>query len=64
MSDSKFRPCPVCGIAVHPECDYQPFCSNRCQQIDLGRWAGGNYSIPGNPAIPWELDDSDDPKLQ
>lgn len=65
MSDSKsFRPCPVCGIAVHPDSDYRPFCSKRCQQIDLGRWAGGDYSIPDDSASPWELDDSEDPKLQ
>jgi hypothetical protein len=24
-----------------------PFCSSRCQQIDLGNWFGGRYSIPG-----------------
>ena len=25
---------------------YQPFCSSRCRDIDLGRWLKGNYSIP------------------
>ncbi len=65
MSDAeKFRPCPVCGIAVNPETDYRPFCSKRCQQIDLGRWAGGDYSVPGDPVSPWEMDDSDVSTLQ
>jgi endogenous inhibitor of DNA gyrase (YacG/DUF329 family) len=24
-----------------------PFCSARCAQIDLGRWFGGQYVVPG-----------------
>jgi endogenous inhibitor of DNA gyrase (YacG/DUF329 family) len=24
-----------------------PFCSPRCKVIDLGRWLGGGYRIPG-----------------
>lgn len=42
------RPCPVCGtdaVAAH-----HPFCSPRCQDVDLGRWLKGNYAIPGRPA--------------
>jgi endogenous inhibitor of DNA gyrase (YacG/DUF329 family) len=23
-----------------------PFCSERCRQIDLGRWLGEKYSLP------------------
>lgn len=23
-----------------------PFCSERCQQLDLGRWLGERYSMP------------------
>jgi endogenous inhibitor of DNA gyrase (YacG/DUF329 family) len=26
---------------------FAPFCSKRCQQIDLGRWLKGDYVIPG-----------------
>jgi hypothetical protein len=26
-----------------------PFCSVRCQQIDLGRWLKGDYVIAGKP---------------
>jgi endogenous inhibitor of DNA gyrase (YacG/DUF329 family) len=42
-----------------------PFCSDRCRLVDLGRWLGGAYRIPGtpveeeNPARP--SDDSDIP---
>jgi len=28
---------------------YRPFCSERCQMIDLGLWAGGDYRIAGSP---------------
>lgn len=26
-----------------------PFCSARCQQVDLRRWLGEEYSLPLNP---------------
>jgi hypothetical protein len=26
---------------------FHPFCSERCKLIDLGHWASGKYSIPG-----------------
>jgi len=26
-----------------------PFCSKRCRTIDLGRWLGEGYRIPGQP---------------
>jgi endogenous inhibitor of DNA gyrase (YacG/DUF329 family) len=37
------RKCPICG---KPAARHQPFCSQRCADIDLGRWLKGNYSIP------------------
>jgi endogenous inhibitor of DNA gyrase (YacG/DUF329 family) len=45
---SKNSKCPVCGSPTAAEPD--PFCSRRCADVDLGRWLGGNYSIPGDPA--------------
>jgi hypothetical protein len=42
--------CPICDAAMpgnwqdYP--DY-PFCSRRCRIIDLGRWLGEEYRIPG-----------------
>lgn len=38
------RPCPICGKASIQK--FHPFCSNRCAQVDLNRWLGGNYAIP------------------
>ncbi|MEO1121121.1 MAG: DNA gyrase inhibitor YacG, partial [Pseudomonadota bacterium] len=32
------RKCPICGKPrVH---EHRPFCSKRCADIDLGKWAG------------------------
>ena len=38
------RPCPLCAKPSQQK--FHPFCSNRCAQIDLNRWFGGNYAIP------------------
>lgn len=48
----KSRPCPICK---KPRTDaFAPFCSARCRDIDLGRWFGEGYAVPGPPA---DLDD-------
>lgn len=41
-------PCPHCQkmVAWIPENIYRPFCSKRCQLIDLGEWADGEKAIP------------------
>ena len=39
--------CPECGKPVEPR--FAPFCSARCQQVDLGRWLKGDYVIAGRP---------------
>ena len=45
--------CPTCGKSVewNIRSDFRPFCSKRCQIIDLGDWAEGQNSIPGKPAM-------------
>lgn len=42
--------CPICAKAVAwiPANNCRPFCSERCQLIDLGEWADGNRSIPSD----------------
>lgn len=39
--------CPICGKPSAP--DRRPFCSQRCAEIDLGRWLKGAYAVPGEP---------------
>jgi len=41
--------CPTCKDQVKRQDKYFPFCCERCQTIDLGRWADGSYSIAGDP---------------
>ena len=41
-------PCPICAKAGVEA--WQPFCSKRCADIDLGSWFSGRYAIPGEPA--------------
>lgn len=41
--------CPTCGKAVpwSEQSRFRPFCSERCQLIDLGEWASEGHRIPG-----------------
>jgi endogenous inhibitor of DNA gyrase (YacG/DUF329 family) len=61
MTDSTSSPrtfiasCPICG---RPSTDQvRPFCSSRCKEVDLNRWLGGVYRVPGPPAGSPEEDD-------
>jgi endogenous inhibitor of DNA gyrase (YacG/DUF329 family) len=43
--------CPTCRKLVsRQDSPYRPFCSRRCQVIDLADWASGKYKIPGGPS--------------
>ena len=50
-------PCPTCNRPVPwiEESTWRPFCSERCKLIDLGAWASGQRSIPGD-----KVDDEED----
>lgn len=37
--------CPTCKTPVAPDAADAPFCSDRCQRIDLGKWASDEYKI-------------------
>jgi endogenous inhibitor of DNA gyrase (YacG/DUF329 family) len=41
--------CPICKKPVPPRGENRayPFCSERCRLVDLGRWLGEEYRIPG-----------------
>ncbi len=43
------RTCFICGrpVAPRPENRAYPFCSDRCRLLDLSRWLGEEYRIPG-----------------
>lgn len=39
------EPCAICGKPALEA--FAPFCSQRCADVDLGRWLGERYAIPG-----------------
>jgi endogenous inhibitor of DNA gyrase (YacG/DUF329 family) len=51
--------CPICKkpSPTGPANRYRPFCSERCQMIDLGTWAGEQYTVPGG-----SVDDHEHPE--
>lgn len=49
--------CRICGAKTGPKHPEYPFCSERCRQLDLGRWASESYRV----AVPPE-DDSEIPE--
>ncbi|MBK5143314.1 DNA gyrase inhibitor YacG [Budviciaceae bacterium BWR-B9] len=53
MSDTPLQVnCPTCGKPViwNEQSTYRPFCSKRCQLIDLGEWADEEKRIPSSGA--------------
>jgi uncharacterized protein len=38
------KSCPICGKPAVAAS--QPFCSERCRDVDLNRWLSGSYAIP------------------
>jgi endogenous inhibitor of DNA gyrase (YacG/DUF329 family) len=46
------RACAICGKPVPPLTENRsfPFCSDRCRLLDLGKWLGEEYRIPGRRA--------------
>lgn len=62
MSEKATVPCPACGKpAVFFAEPVGPFCSARCQMVDLGKWLGEEYRIsePLRPDHFSEEDESD-----
>jgi len=49
MNDDLIIACPTCKKSQRwKDCiEHRPFCSKRCQLIDLGEWANENHSIAG-----------------
>ena len=45
----------------HPQNDrWRPFCSERCRNEDLARWAEGRYRVAGDPVPTADNDANDD----
>ena len=50
--------CPECGKQAEysEKNEYRPFCSSRCQLLDLGAWASESRKIPGEDVVEIEED--------
>ena len=46
MTTATASNCPICQKPSRR--DYQPFCSRRCADVDLGRWLNESYALPGD----------------
>lgn len=51
------RPCPICSKMSVDK--FHPFCSERCANIDLHRWLGGNYRLPSQEPADFADSESD-----
>lgn len=62
MSSKLVVDCPTCNKKVPwvDEQTHRPFCSDRCQKIDLGAWASEEYTIPVETAETWSEDQAHD----
>lgn len=50
--------CPTCRKKFDPQATRaMPFCSDRCRQIDLGRWLNEDQRLPIDPPEEEEADD-------
>lgn len=56
-SKKKILRCPTCKKIVTMKDEDFPFCSDRCRQIDLGKWASGVYKISSPILDPEILED-------
>jgi endogenous inhibitor of DNA gyrase (YacG/DUF329 family) len=41
--------CPICRKPAAPRAENRsfPFCSDRCRLVDLAKWLGEEYRVPG-----------------
>jgi len=57
--------CPTCqqDVVWQAESEYRPFCSKRCQLIDLGEWASESNRIGQAPQVS-EISEADLDKIE
>ncbi len=53
--------CPICRKRTRWKGNaWRPFCSERCQLLDLGLWAGQRYRVPGASLMVTPVDEDQD----
>ena len=53
-------PCVLCHTRPADE-RWRPFCSERCRNEDLARWADGRYAVASEPVPSPDTDTDADP---
>ena len=49
--------CPQCNTEFsYYESEFRPFCTERCQQIDLGHWFQETYTVPEKGNVQEEVE--------
>jgi len=56
-SNAMTTPCPICGRLAAAR--HAPFCSERCQKLDLAHWLGERYRLPAEESAAVEDTDGD-----
>ena len=57
--------CPTCnGPSLKADNKAYPFCQERCQLVDLGRWISEDYRVPGEPVDPTQVPHGGNPDDQ
>lgn len=55
------KKCPTCSKQVDwQDNPFRPFCSERCQLVDLSKWVSEEYRVPGRPVPHEPLEDDED----
>lgn len=55
------KQCPTCNRQVQwQDNSFRPFCSERCQLIDLGKWVSEEYRVPGKPVLTEPVENEED----
>lgn len=64
MQKSSQAKCSYCGNPYElADARHRPFCSRRCQQVDMRNWLTESYGMPfeGQEEVPFEGYEKDDP---
>ena len=49
--------CPICKKSTTKE--FSPFCSERCQMVDLNKWLTESYTVPAEEGAELSQDESE-----
>jgi endogenous inhibitor of DNA gyrase (YacG/DUF329 family) len=56
--------CPICGKDARARAENRvfPFCSDRCRQVDLGKWLNEEYRVHTNESAGLDDDKKEEAK--